>query len=124
MNCLCCLSCIKSINYENINKINKDLPNEFTCKITRIISCNHVIISYYSDLEEENVYYNIKLNNVKQLNDKKSEAFSALNQFILNKEVIIQNILKKNSNDIYGDVIFENINVNAWLIYNNLATYD
>ena len=125
MNCLCCLSCIKSLNYENINKINKVLPNELTCKVTRIISCNHILVSYYSDSEEDNIYYNVKLNNVKQLNiNKNSDAIRALIQFILNKEVVIQNISKKNSNDIYGDIIFENINVNAWLIYNNLATYD
>jgi hypothetical protein len=124
MNCLCCLSCIKSIDHENINKEKKDLPNEIACKVIRVISCNHVIISCYSNSEDDNIFYNVKLTNVNPIVNNKSEGIRALISFILNKDVIIQNISKNNSNEIYGDIIYDNINVNAWLIYNNLATYE
>jgi len=123
MNCLCCLTCIKSIDYENINNTNIDLPNEFTCKVTRIISCNQVLISYYSESNDDIIYYNIKLNNVKPFIQKKSDAIRALVRFILNKDVIIQNVSKKD-NEICCDIIYDNININAWLIYNNLASYN
>ena len=122
MNCLACLSWCPINKYDTFKK--EDIPKEITCYVTRIISSNNILISYYNELTTKSEYYNVKLNNVKIIQNKNSEAVRALIKFILNKYVTINNITTSNQMEIHGDVIFENINVNAWLIYNNLSTYE
>ena len=122
MNCLECLNWCTKNKYATLKKEN--LSKEITCCVIRIISSNKIIISYHNELTEQLEYYNVKLNNVKTLDNKNSEAIRALIYLILNKHVTINNITTSTQMEIHGDIIFENINVNAWLIYNNLATYE
>ena len=127
MNCLACLICCLPKGYENIKietKSIKNIPNTIECYVTRILSANNILISYHNESSTKHEYYNVKLNNVKIIQYKNTEAIRALIDFILNKHIIINNITLSTHMDIHGDIIFENINVNAWLIYNNLATYD
>ena len=129
MNCLACLSCCPLNNYENIKSKNnsfQNLPNIMECSVIRIISSNNILISYHNESSNKSEYYNVKLNNVKIMQNKNAEAIRALISFILNKHIIINNITFSTQieNQIHGDVIYENINVNSWLIYNNLASYD
>jgi hypothetical protein len=127
MNCLSCLTCCPPNEYENIKRESnsiKNLPKIIECSVIKIINTNNIRISYHNELLKKYEYYNIKLNNVKIIQSKNDEAVKALMQFILNKDITINNIKISTQMYIHADIIFENINVNAWLIYNNLASYD
>ena len=79
------------------------------------------MLSQYQNLSYWKVFikYYITLNNVSPFFDKNINAISELKSMIINKHVIIKNITKITQNEIYGEMICNNINISLWLIENN-----
>lgn len=135
MNCSSCSTCFPCFDkYKKLEIEEIIIPKSIIGVVNRIIDCNHIVISYYPDYNTNNtnntdttdtkLYYNVTLNNILPYSHKRTDAIRTLIRFILNKNITLTNINNVNYNEMNADVIYEETNMNSWLVKHNYASYD
>jgi hypothetical protein len=113
-----CFICIDK--YNTIEEPIIEFPIIINGIVDNIIDCNYIIITCreYENSTKTKRYY-VTLNNVSPFFDKNIIVIKELKSILINKHVIITNITNIKQNQIYGEMICDNINISSWLIENN-----
>ena len=112
-----CFTCLKSLETE---RLSEDSDNSLYAHVEKIISYNHILISYKIDcLETETILTHIIiLNNVHTYPDNFAFIMKLLTSKILNKNIVVKNIRQININTSYADVFLNRENISHMIIEN------
>lgn len=124
--------CFGKKNLTNIdyNDTITFIPNINKCKVIKVYDGDTITIGTFLNNDKQCYRFSVRLNGIdcpeiKSKNEKEKESAilsrDKLSEQILNKIVVLKNISTEKYGRLLADVVYENININQWMLDNKYA---
>lgn len=124
--------CFGKKNLTNIdyNDAITFIPNINKCKVIKVYDGDTITIGTFLNNDKQCYRFSVRLNGIdcpeiKSKNEKEKESAilsrDKLSEQILNKIVVLKNISTEKYGRLLADVVYENININQWMLDNKYA---